>query len=155
MEPWYRRVGDYMLDAFNDVDTGFKESRADVREWASPVTDWMKDADADFMDGMRYTGPHLSPQIEGAMSIAPELLPSADIRDMAEGSATLADALGEGDYWKAAEGGGMMAAGLAATALPVSAAMFAGPGGKERQHRCSKACGRPEGHRRGCSQDLG
>lgn len=120
MEPWYKRAGDYMLDAFTDIDTSFKGARADVREWASPVADWMRDADSELMDGIRrYAGPHLSPQIEPVVRFAPEMIgPGADVRDMTDGAATLADALGDGDYMRALEGGALMAGGTLMAVVP-------------------------------------
>lgn len=120
MEPWYKRAGDYMLDAFTDIDTSFKGARADAREWASPVTDWMRDADSELMDGIRhYLGPHAGPPVQAALKYGPEMFgPGADVRDMTEGSSQFAQALMNRDYSGALEGGALMAGGTLMAALP-------------------------------------
>lgn len=78
----------------------------------------------------RYAGPHLGAGINSVLDMVPAMMPSQDVVDAAQGSRMVTDAVREGDWRKGVEGGSLMGAALLASTLPVSAAMFAGPGAK-------------------------
>lgn len=79
----------------------------------------------DAKDAVRYYGgPHLggavSDLMDGGMWAAENMTPAADVRDMMEGSGQITQGVLSNDFWRAAEGAGLLGGATIAMAIPGS-----------------------------------
>ena len=82
---------------------------------------WLDETNNTLEETIRhYAGPGFSDAILGTASLAPELTPAADFRDMVAASGETAEAVGQGDPVGAARGGLGMLASLGMAVLPGS-----------------------------------